>query len=183
MSTSVMIDVSVLLSTAGERKHYNSLVNMEPLHRGDEELPFIGPVEVDAVIESVKRGVLYVKGDASGMLRIPCYKCLEEMTEPFGADLSVTYCVPMRVKVDEDCRLVDGHEIDLGPAIEEAFLLTLPMKLVCSDDCKGLCSVCGTNLNTHPEHSHEAAPDTRFSDLGRLLGGEWQERDKEDKSG
>lgn len=177
MSTTVKIDVSMLLGTAGERRAYNVLAHMEPLRRRDEEFAFVGPAEVDVIIEAVKRGVLELQGDASGMLRLTCSRCLEEFLQPVGASLDATFCVPMRVAQYEECRRVDGHEIDLGPVIEEALMLALPMKILHDDACRGLCSVCGTNLNEFPEHTHEASPNTRFSELGRLLGGEFGERE------
>ena len=40
-----------------------------------------------------------------------------------------------------------GHEINLGPAIREELILATPTKLVCREDCAGLCPVCGVNLN------------------------------------
>ncbi len=183
MTASIKVDVAPLLSAAGERRHYNALVTMEPIHRGEEEINFAGPVEVDVAIESVKRGVLYVEGDASGVLKLVCSRCLEGFTAAFGAPLSETFCVPLRVSDDEECYVIEGQEMDLGPVVEQAFLLALPMKIVHDEDCRGLCSICGTDLNRNPDHSHDAAPDTRFGELGRLLGGDWEERESGDGTG
>lgn len=180
MPTPIKIDVSALLRTAGERQQYNALVNMSPIARGDEQVDFAGAVEVDVAIESVKRGILYVEGDASGMLKLTCSRCLEEFTSACGVPLSESFCVPLRAEDDEECHVIEGAEMDLGPAVEQAFLLALPMKIVHDEECRGLCSICGVNLNEEPDHTHETASDTRFTELGRLLGGgEWEERDDE----
>ncbi len=50
---------------------------------------------------------------------------------------------------DEDLEfsLYDGCEIDLSPLIREQFLLSLPTRLLCHEECRGLCPGCGTNLN------------------------------------
>ena len=48
---------------------------------------------------------------------------------------------------DMDAAYYENDEIDLGQLIQEQFYLVLPMKPLCADDCKGLCSACGTNLN------------------------------------
>jgi uncharacterized protein len=182
MTTSIKVDVASLLAAAGERKHYNALVTMGAIRRGEEEIEFAGAVEVDIAIEAVKRGVLYVEGDVSGVLKLVCSRCLEDFTAAYGAPISETFCVPMR-KCDEECYIIEGREMDLGPAVEQAFLLALPMKIVHDEDCRGLCSICGTNLNSNPNHSHDVAPDTRFGELGRLLGGDWEERDTGEGTG
>ena len=48
---------------------------------------------------------------------------------------------------DLDAAFYENDEIDLGQLMGEQFYLSLPMKPLCKDDCKGLCSTCGTNLN------------------------------------
>jgi uncharacterized protein len=48
-------------------------------------------------------------------------------------------------------------------------MLALPSQIVCSEECKGLCGVCGENLNTAgPDHHHEAPPDERWAALREL---------------
>jgi len=164
-----------LLGTAGQRKDHKVLVKMEPIVRGDETVSFSGPVEVDVTIESVNRGVLLVDGDVSADLTLTCSRCLCGFNEAYGAPLKETFCTPTQMKDDEECYEIAGHEIDLGPAVEQAFLLALPMKILCDEACRGLCQVCGANLNQNREHGHEAAPDTRLTELGRLLESGWKE--------
>ena len=48
-------------------------------------------------------------------------------------------------------------------------MLALPTQIVCSDECKGLCAVCGENLNTAaPDHYHDPPPDERWAALREL---------------
>ena len=71
---------------------------------------------------------------------------------------------------DGDKYPLEGHEIDLAAAVEEALLLDLPMRFLCREDCKGLCPVCGKDLNTElctcPKGGKAGNP---FSALSRLL--------------
>ncbi len=178
MTARITLDVSDVLERAGAEKRFNVLVRMDPLKRGEEEFPFRTRVEVDVMVEAVKRGVLRVEGDVSGMLGLTCSRCLEPFEFTTGAPLSETYCVPLRMSEDEECRPVEGHEIDLGPAVEEAFLLTIPMKVLHDEECKGLCPTCGVNLNIEPEHEHEPEVNPKFAVLQRLL-----EEEREEKKG
>ncbi len=96
----------------------------------------------------------------------PCVRCLEpaghraevdarEIDQPGGGDeLSSPY-------FDE------GH-LDVRAWARDALALALPTKIVCSQDCAGLCAVCGENLNRTPDHAHEREPDSRWAALREL---------------
>ena len=155
------------------------------LHSGEGrtlelEVP-IEPFELAGQKYAAKEGSAEVKLDVSHMtsgyaLRMrysvrldgPCMRCLEdagraptdvdarEVDQPGGGDdLSSPY--------------LDGLELDLQAWARDALVLALPAAIVCSEDCKGLCAVCGENLNTAgPDHHHEAPPDPRWAKLGEL---------------
>jgi uncharacterized protein len=64
---------------------------------------------------------------------------------------------------------VDGDELDLRSWARDALVLALPTQIVCRDECRGLCPVCGENLNAaSPDHAHEAEPDPRWAKLREL---------------
>jgi len=66
---------------------------------------------------------------------------------------------------DADQELFDGKMIDLDPIIREQVLLALPMDVVCKDDCKGLCPMCGQNLNEKQCGCEPKFVDPRFAAL------------------
>jgi uncharacterized protein len=96
----------------------------------------------------------------------PCMRCLEgaghevsvdarEVDQPGGGEeLSSPY-------FDED-------ELDVRSWARDALALALPTQIVCREDCAGLCSVCGENLNRSPDHAHEREPDPRWAALREL---------------
>ena len=97
----------------------------------------------------------------------PCMRCLEaaapivevdarEVDQPGGGEeLSSPY--------------LTGDELDLHAWARDALALALPTQIICSDDCRGLCPVCGENLNTAaPDHAHEPEPDSRWAKLSEL---------------
>jgi uncharacterized protein len=96
----------------------------------------------------------------------PCMRCLE------GADQVVH--VDAR-EIDqpgggEDLRspyLGEGL-LDLGAWARDALALALPTQIVCREDCRGLCTICGQNLNEDPGHEHEREPDPRWAALREL---------------
>jgi uncharacterized protein len=64
---------------------------------------------------------------------------------------------------------VDGDELDVRSWARDALALALPTQITCNEECRGLCAICGENLNeAGPDHQHEAAPDPRWAKLGEL---------------
>ena len=62
-----------------------------------------------------------------------------------------------------------GEELDVRAWARDALALALPAQIVCREECRGLCAICGENLNeAGPDHAHEAAPDPRWAKLGEL---------------
>jgi uncharacterized protein len=97
----------------------------------------------------------------------PCMRCLEsadhvvevdarEVDQPGGgADLDSPY--------------LEEVELDLGAWVRDALALALPAQIVCDEECRGLCAVCGENLNrADPGHAHEREPDPRWAALREL---------------
>jgi uncharacterized protein len=95
-------------------------------------------------------------GGVQTALELPCSRCLEPFVRPVDAAFDLRY-VPQALGVadgehelaedDFSTAFYENDEIDLGQLMREQFLLSLPMKPLCSDACHGLCPDCGTNLN------------------------------------
>ena len=66
----------------------------------------------------------------------------------------------------------ENDEIDLGQLMQEQFYLSLPMKPLCAGDCKGLCPMCGTNLNRGTCACDPQWEDPRLAALKALRGEE-----------
>ncbi|HWV37608.1 MAG TPA: DUF177 domain-containing protein [Vulgatibacter sp.] len=61
-----------------------------------------------------------------------------------------------------------GKELDLGPLVREQILLGLPMNVRCGDECRGLCQVCGQNLNDAECGCDRRVPDPRWAGLRNI---------------
>jgi uncharacterized protein len=96
----------------------------------------------------------------------PCMRCLEDAEAEVAVDARE---IDQPGGVEElSSPYVDGAQLDLRAWARDALALALPTQIVCSADCRGLCPVCGQNLNDAPEHAHEAQPDPRWAKLGEL---------------
>jgi uncharacterized protein len=76
-----------------------------------------------------------------------CARCLGEVTFPVVAQMQAVYAHEPDPE-DPDQYGFEGSSLELTDAIKDALVLELPLRFLCSEDCKGLCVKCGVNLNT-----------------------------------
>jgi uncharacterized protein len=116
---------------------------------------------------------IYIRGNLAAQISQDCDRCLEPATISIGGDFAYTL-VPEREVTEEDLELTaeeletgcySGDFIDLAPMICEQIVLQAPMKILCRDDCRGLCPRCGVNLNTGSCNCRSDAGDERLAVL------------------
>jgi uncharacterized protein len=162
------LDLAGLRLSPGEGRRLRAEVGIAPLLLGSEQyaaVPERVPVELE-VSRMVGGGyAMRLRFDAA--LGGPCMRCLgdarptleveaREVDRPGeGEDLESPY--------------VANETLDLAAWVRDAFALAAPVKVLCRDDCRGLCPVCAADLNeAGPEHRHERAPDSRWAKLREL---------------
>lgn len=100
---------------------------------------------------AAKNGKGYlVKGSLKTSVKLICDRCLEAFDCPLEAEICQEYSADPVLDVDdEEIIEVTGSSIDLEDIITEAIYLNVPMKKLHDEACKGVCKVCGQNLNKH----------------------------------
>jgi uncharacterized protein len=120
------------------------------------ECTFLGPLRVQL---SVAREYDHIRayGRVATTVHLGCSRCLTEFDAEIDSPFTVFYMpAAAGVSQDEEVELTeedlvsatyDGDEIDFSREISEQVLTEIPIKPLCTEDCKGLCPVCGTDLN------------------------------------
>lgn len=113
-------------------------------------------VSLDAQLSKQKETVL-CSGQLRGALVLPCQRCLEPAKVNVDVPLHTVFTeAPADVDVtdaaddadDVDYAHHDGETVDLWPTVREQLILTVPMTVLCQEDCRGLCPSCGVDRNT-----------------------------------
>ena len=159
-------DIGRLGLSSGEGRRLDLDVPIERLMLAGQAYEAVPP-EVPARLDVSRTTTGYaLRLRFEAKLAGPCMRCLEaagrtvevdarEVDQPGGTEeLSSPY--------------VEGDELDLRAWARDALALALPTKIVCRDDCRGLCAICGANLNEDPDHHHERDPDPRWAKLSEL---------------
>ncbi|HPC35187.1 MAG TPA: DUF177 domain-containing protein [Candidatus Marinimicrobia bacterium] len=127
-----------------------------------------------AVMLNIDRGSTEIKidGKVESSARFDCDRCLVNFSMQIGGTFAIiaTYS-------DSDLKLDDeniiqlspmANEIDLTAYIHDTLLLSVPMKILCREDCQGICPICGANHNKTECQCTFAEPDARWDSLKKL---------------
>jgi uncharacterized protein len=115
---------------------------------------FQGTAKVNRVVQ----GVL-IQGDFQADAQVECVRCLEGFLQPIHAEFDELYAF-REEDADESGQLLSENAfIDLGPVVREYLLLEMPIGPQCKDECRGLCDICGVNLNQGTCEHHSEAED------------------------
>lgn len=115
-------------------------------------------VEGEVQLIRTNRGFL-VRSTLHTDIELTCSRCLTLFRYPLSINIEEEYFpttniitgTPLSLPDEPDCFTIDEHNIlDLSEALRQYTLLAMPMKPLCSEDCAGLCPVCGSNLNQAP---------------------------------
>ena len=161
------INLTELLTREGKAKDYSvqleeSCFDMpEGVYEGGDVRPVI------LHIEHASNRVLHVSGRAELALMIPCSRCLEPVKVPFSIPLESV----LDMNMTEEERIADlneqsylqGYNLDVDQFVRSELLLNLPMKVLCREDCRGICNRCGANLNYETCGCDRSSPDPRMS--------------------
>jgi uncharacterized protein len=131
------------------------------------------PLKVGAVAE-LEGGEIRIRGHLETALEAICDRCLGPVEMPIDRDFDLFYRPLSSISREEEIEVPDdemevgfysGAGVELNDVITEQVILAVPMKVVCGPDCRGLCPVCGTNLNSERCDCPPAEGDSPFAAL------------------
>jgi len=161
-------DLAGLRLSPGEGRRLELATPIEPLMLGSERYaakPRLVPVQLS--VSRMSGGGYAMRLRFGAEVAGPCMRCLEqasprvevearEVDRPGGGE-------------ELDSPYVHDETLDLAGWARDAFALAMPVKILCRDDCAGLCPVCAADLNNAPPgHHHDSAPDSRWAKLREL---------------
>jgi uncharacterized protein len=151
-----------------------------------DEFRVSGVTTVTGSVRQDTGKVVVLVATVTSTLDVPCSRCLEPFAVPVHATVETRF-VPAgdlaKVTADtvrsgavgDDVEELElglaeyrDEAIDLGEVIREQFVLALPMKPVCAEDCRGLCPVCGVNRNLDTCECRQEWVDPRLAVLAEL---------------
>ncbi len=122
----------------------------------------------DIIFTRTSEGI-FVQARIGAYIQSECGRCLDEFLYNCKTEFTELYTFPSHATADTELIVPPTGIVDLSPLVREYLVLAMPINPICKPDCKGLCPVCGENLNKN-DHSHtEDVGDPRLAVLKSLL--------------
>lgn len=150
---------------------------------GETEFALETGGRLKARVDLVDGTTVHVRGTLSTRVRVDCGRCLERYAVPIEQEIDLFYLPREKERPqdeEEEVELTDrdvvvgyhdGGQLDLGEVVREQVFLSLPLKRLCRDECRGLCPTCGKNRNAGDCGCPppEPAEDPRLAPLKKLF--------------
>ncbi len=140
----------------------------EELEISSSETEILGTVRTEGSISNAG-DVLLLEVTMSAQVQRTCGRCLKEFTAVTKAEVLEKFYPTSADNIEKDAFVYDSDVIDITVPLRESLLLAEPLQALCQEDCKGLCPVCGVNLNEETCNCETKTIDPRLAALKQFI--------------
>jgi uncharacterized protein len=147
------IELEHLEGSKGDFAHVYQPDELNPV---DERVSLIAPATVNGKVR-LSGNEVFVNGHVETRAQVECDRCLKPVELPVNVDFTLEYISDSDYESIETAELTeaemsvsvfDGAAIDVDEIVKEQILLAVPTRMLCREDCKGICPECGADRNT-----------------------------------
>lgn len=147
LGDSMKIQLSKFISTRGYTETMEASIDMEEIKLTGVSYPIRKKRTFPVLLKNAGKDIASWEFQTEIVLGIPCDRCLKEVDYPVAVKVMEEVDFEHLDKTDGEFSYLEDKTLDLDVLIFDEVVPKLPSKLLCKEDCKGLCPVCGTNLN------------------------------------
>lgn len=127
-------------------------------------------------LSNIGQSKALVQGNAKITFMLSCDRCLRDVDYTFDLSFDSVVVSPdvisddgNEIEAEDSAVLMEGYHLNVDELINNELLLNWPMKILCREDCKGICKVCGKNRNDGDCSCDDFAPDPRMAAIKDLF--------------
>jgi uncharacterized protein len=146
----VKIDVSMLAKSINQEQTKEVEIGLSSFESRLGDFPITKKAPVTLHIRNEENAALYLSGSVDIEVMMTCARCLEDVPTPIHFEIDKCLSIGEDGLVDEEMEQPDyliGFILDVDKLVYAEILVNWPMRVLCREDCKGICKVCGMNLN------------------------------------
>lgn len=155
------INIASVLKSDGASQPFSGSLELGSVEFMGSPITFTKPLEVKGSVYGLG-DMIEISASIEGEYTAQCSRCGEETTKILSTTLSESVRSDFS-DADEECLSLTGNVLCITGALEACIFGSIPIKILCKDTCKGLCSVCGTNRNKKDCNCDETVYDPRFA--------------------
>ena len=163
------IKFSELKSPKGQSKKVSYDVDLKDFYFDGEKIKSPEKIVISGEA-TYKDEIIILNANLKGNLELICSRCLDTFIYPIDIDIEERFTKSKELQDDEELIFVEDDTLDIIQIVENCIISTLPIKRLCKEDCKGLCSQCGTNKNVKECQCDDFDVDIRLAKLRELFG-------------
>ncbi len=169
----MLLNLSDILSYEEKREERQIPYEADTFESGGVNYQIKEKSPLTLVLEAETKGSVLLSGTLDVILLIDCNRCLMEVEVPLHLSIteSVTKEDTQLKPSEQEKSFLEGYYIDTEKLIHNEILMNLPMKVLCKEDCKGICKVCGKDLNLGTCDCDDFVPDPRMAIINDIFYG------------
>jgi uncharacterized protein len=163
----------------GGKGDFAHVYQPDELNPVDERVRLTGPAVVKGEVR-LSRNEVFVNGYIDTRVRVECDRCLQPVELPVSGEFQLDYITGSEYESSAVAELsegemslsvFDGEGIDVDEIVKEQILLAVPTRMLCRENCKGICPECGIDKNTGECQCVTNDIDPRWAALKNLTKG------------
>ena len=147
----MIINISDVIQSINRERDQEVTIDLVEFSSKLGDFPITQKAPIQLHLANCENAALQINGVVDLELMIPCDRCLSEVPTKLHFDIDKELSIQEDTAVDEEMEETDyliGFELDVDKLVYAEILVNWPMRVLCKDDCQGICKVCGTNLNS-----------------------------------
>lgn len=147
----MLISLSEIMTTRDKVENISAPIEMDRFEFLGDSYEFAKKDPVNLIITNPGNRVVMIEGSTNISLILFCSRCLKEIIFPMDIRISKEMDFSLTEKEHaenlDETNYIFGYNLDVDLLVYDEILIGFPMKLLCDENCKGICKTCGTNLN------------------------------------
>ena len=146
----MIIDISNVVKSINKEVSEEVSIELTSFESRLGDFPILQKSPVVLTVTNQENKTVFIRGSVDVTVSIPCGRCLEEVPTQICFDIDKKLDITDGALVDDEMEENDyliGFELDVDKLVYAEILVNWPMKVLCKEDCEGICKVCGANLN------------------------------------
>lgn len=170
----MLINLTNIFSDEQQSVKIEKTINLDKIEFNKEVAKVSGGVFISLELEKISNNEILLTGDIKTTLVLKCDRCNEAVEYPIETHFSKEVDITALSQESED-DFIEGYNLDLRKLAENEIYLNFPMKVLCSEDCLGVCPKCGINLNLYSCNCEVDNIDPRLAGLKDLFNEKFKE--------